>query len=242
MTIYRPPRLITPAARRASRKIEKHPKFGGSTGYSVAQRLENITLKRRGLRCVASARSIRRWKLRILPYAPTGNKNCLKLNGIFIYLLVLYRNRHPKCNADEMRAFLYRSVIPRVVFSRSDIYLAEKNLNIVRKKASTTAFQALLPANIQRRRQFWTLPPPVGVQGVDRMRLIDCDECAFYLQICNRPYGKAFVCERVRETGVYGHDLKFTLILAIDCHGFKHAQLLPVAGKSHFAVAVICLN
>ena len=63
---------------------------------------------------------------------------CKKLHGVYFYLLVVYRKRHPKCNADEMRAFLYRSVIPRVLFSRSEIYLAEKNLNIVRKRGSTT--------------------------------------------------------------------------------------------------------
>lgn len=196
MTIFRPPRLTTPAVHRSVSKIRRHPRFGGSKGYSLAQRLENIALRRRGIRGVASVSSIRRWRMRIRPFAPTGNKNCKKLHGVYLYLLVVYRKRHPKCNADEMRAFLYRSVIPRVLFSRSEIYLAEKNLNIVRKRGSTTAFQAMLPGNIQRRRQFWTMPPPVGVHGVDRMRLIDCDECAFYLQICNRPYGKAFVSER----------------------------------------------
>ena len=232
MTKHRHPSLSKPAVHRSTKKIDVEPKFGGSRGYPHLQRRESISLQARGVRTVASKRSVRRWKNRIVAFASTGNKCTRKLSGIYMYLLVLYRRTHPKCTLDEMRAFLYRALAPPILFSRSEICVAEINLNFSRKRGSTTAFQASLQHNLDRRRLYWGMPPPIGVNGVNRLRFIDSDECAFFVQICNRTLGKAYICQRVRQDGHYGHDLKFTLILAVDCNGFKHVQLRPVAGTA----------
>lgn len=229
MVKFNPPKRIR--AHGTPREAVSRPSNGGSLGYSVAHRIETLHLHAIGVNHTASKASVYRWKHRLIPLLSTGNKATRKLSGIHRFLLLRYRSIFPRCNADEMRRFLYEASVPNVLFSRSDIYNAEKELNITRKRASTTAAQASLPHNLIRRRLFWTMPPPGGVLGVNRLALIDIDECALYLQIVNRPYGKSYINTRVREEGPYGHDLKFTLILAISCDGFKHVRLRQVSGS-----------
>lgn len=60
--------------------------------------------------------------------------------------------------------------------------------------------------------------------------VIDIDECGLSLSgSANRSYGKAGLCQRVREGG---HGVKITLILAISCNGFVHVQLRRVPGTT----------
>lgn len=216
--------------RKVTRSVPSHPCKGGSRGYSVAQRQESIV---QGAKPMGpSLSSLGRWKKRLIPYKSTGNKLHRKLTGQYAYALVLFRSTYPLCTADELRTFLLQAVAPPVLFSRSEITYAEQQLNFSRKRGSTTANQALLPVNVIRRQCFWTLPPPHGVLGVDRLRLIDSDECGLSLQSANRRYGKAYICNRVRGAGHYGHGTKLTLIMAISCDGFMHVQLRDVAGNS----------
>ena len=98
----------------------------------------------------------------------------------------------------------------------------------------------MLPHNVLRRELFWNLPPPIGVFQVPRNQLIDSDECAIFLSTANRAHGKAYVNVRVGETGVYGCDEKWTLIMAIDSNNFKHIRLRKVPGKfSIYALQMI---
>jgi hypothetical protein len=119
-----------------------------------------------------------------------------------------------------------------VRYTRQDISKREGELGITRKVGSATANQAFSLRNLLRRRLFWTQPPPVGIFGVPRARLLDIDEAGIWLEKCVRKYGKAFKGVAVREPGLYGHGEKRTLIMGIDCAGMKYVSLRKVAGTT----------
>ena len=75
------------------------------------------------------------------------------------------------------------------IYSRQDISKRETELGLTRKKASTTANQALEPANMLKRQLFWTTPLPTGCLGIPRQVLIDIDECGLWLEKGNRKHG-----------------------------------------------------
>ena len=103
---------------------------------------------------------------------------------------------------------------------------------MTRKSSSTTALQALEPHNFMRRHLFWNSPLHLGVAGCPVNDVIDTDEAGIYLPTCKRNFGKAFVGVPVRESGPYGYNLKFTLIMSICSNGWKHATFREVAGTS----------
>ena len=72
----------------------------------------------------------------------------------------------------------------------------------------------------------------MGVLGVPTNVLIDIDECGVFLKTCNRKYGKGYVGCRVRSAGPYGHDVKWTLIMAIMPNGFRHVWFRKVGGTT----------
>jgi transposase len=166
----------------------------------------------------------------------TGNKRTKKLSGYYLLLLVIYRMAYPKCDSDQMRNFLLvegaNHYGTAILFSRQDISKAEILLGYTRKRGSTTALQALLPQNVARRNWFWTQPLPLGISGIPRRQLIDFDESGFYLQKANRSSGKAYKGVRVREEGPYGHDEKWTLLLAVSPLGFRYSRFAPDQGTS----------
>jgi hypothetical protein len=59
------------------------------------------------------------------------------------------------------------------------------------------------------------MPPPAGIFGIPRRRLIDVDEVGFLLQRANRKYGHAYSGVRVRKPGNYGRDVNITVFLAV---------------------------
>jgi len=65
-------------------------------------------------------------------------------------------------------------------------------LKLTWKKASTKAYQAFTPENIQRAKEFWEKGLPVSVHGVQRRLFIDIDEATFTLKATN-------------QTDVHGH-------------------------------------
>ena len=73
-----------------------------------------------------------------------------------------------------------------------------------------------LPRNIQRERQFFELPPPLGINNVRRRQLIDFDECGIAMEKCNRKCGAAYTAIRVRKPGHYTKGLKMTVKLAVE--------------------------
>ena len=62
--------------------------------------------------------------------------------------------------------------------------------------------------------------------------LIDIDECGVFLTTANRRYGKGYVGCRVRSAGPYGHNEKWTLIIAITPNGFRHVWFRKVGGTT----------
>lgn len=73
---------------------------------------------------------------------------------------------------------------------------------------------------------------PMGVRGVHIVSLIDIDEMGIFLQSANRKCGKSISGVRCREAGVYGHDDKYTLIMAIGSNDFKHVSFENVPGTT----------
>ena len=90
-----------------------------------------------------------------------------------------------------------------------------KELGMTKKVRSTEVKQGL-PINLFKREEFWTMPLPFGVNGCDRRRLIDVDECGIELQRSNRKYGHSFSGVRVVQPGHYSRDTKLTIILAVE--------------------------
>jgi hypothetical protein len=209
------------------------PSHGGSVGYDHNFRLFQIQLYNQNLPTKASVKSIKKWIAEgVEGKVPTGNRQTQQLTGEYQALLLRYREVYPRAQADEVRAYIAEhATVPRI-FSRGDISLVEKRIGLTRKKASTTAYQALTPRNIARRQLFWTRPPPLGVFGVPVAQLLDMDETAIFITSANRAYGKSFSAFRVRDASPYGHTEKWTLILAIDAQGFIHHMFNPVGGTS----------
>ena len=134
----------------------------------------------------------------------------------------MYRIVFPKATAAEVNAFLYRANYGNLHFrfySSAQITEAEKRIHLTRKKGSTTAYQALLPINIQKRWAFWNLPYPYGIADIRRQDIIDLDECGVEVMSGDRSWGKAYVGKRVGQPGAYGKDTKINLLLAISGDG-----------------------
>ena len=184
---------------------------------------------------VASDASISRWRRNGVARRPKrGGHVATDIRGEEELYLVLCRLAWPKATADEISAFIARSSESGWIYSRNAIGRCEKRLGLTRKRASTTAYQALTPFNQARRHNFWHLPHPAGIFGTPRARLIDIDEAGIGLeQDVGRKHGKSFTVNRVRQPGVYGRGVKFTLIAAFDCRqGCVYFHFRPIAGTS----------
>ena len=171
-----------------------------------------------------SLRTERRWvqlQERFGHYRPCrklGNSRATVLRDHDLMLLSLYRVVFPKATAPEINAFLYRANFGNLNFrfySSSQISEAEKRIGLTRKRGSTTAYQALLPINIQKRWNFWNLPYPFGIADISRHDMIDIDECGVFLESSDRSIGKAYIGNRATQAGPYSKSEKWTLLLAI---------------------------
>ena len=204
-----------PRPRGIPRQINPHPNHGGSRGYDPTYRQNMLNNAAQNIPVEASSRTLQRYRVRINPLTSTGNKAFHKFNGRYLFLLCLYRMAYPKCNINELRRFLLEAhlnpfvvnlmrtyfniqlVQPGLVFTKSDIIRAEKRLDMTLKRGSTTANQALTRQNRQRRFVFWNLQPmgliSPGIRGVPLLAFIDIDECAMFLEMVNRSYGKAYI-------------------------------------------------
>ena len=169
--------------------------------------------------------SVERWvadgigKQSLRPYEKKGNNAATVLRGEDRVLVAVIRAMYPKANAAEVITFVHaHSSNPRL-YAAGQISQCEIDLGLTRKVGSTTAFQALTPANVLRRFQFWNLPFPSGVTDTPLERLCDIDECAVTLNVVNRAYGKSYVNMRVNEEGPYVRTEKRTLILGVRPNG-----------------------
>ena len=158
------------------------------------------------------------------PCSRTGNKRASEFHDHNLLLLALYLITFLKCNAAEMNAFLYKANYGSLDFcfySPSQITEAEQRIGMTRKARSTTAYQALLPINKQKRWMFWNLPYPYGIADIRRQDMIDLDECGFELKSAKRGIGKAYVGKRVKQSGLYSKTEKYNLLLAISGDGSR---------------------
>ena len=215
-----------------------HPSRGGNAydittrnlvhGLDVGEAVNDPVYQNLSQHHIAPSRStMYRWKAReanlghVRPFVASGNRKSQILQGLDLYLLAFYRCLYSKAQAVEVIAFLWNSYgrfqNPPRLYDPSEITRAEQELGLTRKKVSTIARQALLPRNRIKRMLFWTQPYPFGISDISKDEMIDIDECAFFLTSADRKYGKApmFQSMRVRKSGPYGHDDKWTLLMGI---------------------------
>ena len=214
-----------------------HPSGPGrSNGYSKEMRELIMTVRAiglsndplithlRALRVFPSMRTEQRWVDLVDQLGHfrkcrhTENDRATVLRDHDLILLALYRLAYPKATAAEINAFLFRANFGNLMFrfyDPSQISKAEKRIGLTRKVGSTTAYQAMLPINRQKRWCYWNLPYPYGIADIRRQDLIDLDECGIELSTAERDIGKAYVGERVQQEGLYSQTDKWNLLLAI---------------------------
>ena len=158
----------------AVRAVLPDPSRGGSRGYTVDDRLYQLTRVANGEDVRASARSIGRWQQRVLPFQMTGNKQRSTVVGIDQVLLAIAITIWPDLTLEEISVFIFTE--GGNFYSRQAISTRMKELEISRKVSSTEAYQAFTPTNLLKERLFWTAGPPLGVVGVYRRQFIDVDE------------------------------------------------------------------
>ena len=187
---------------------------------------ENLNIQNlRQNRLYPSEWSVDRWTSRhlqynhIRPYRRTGNhRSRREIKHQKLILLAWHRAALPKATIAEVNAFIFAMNLndPNNRFhSYSQIHRAEKSIVITKKRSSTTAFQAMNPANVQRRHNFWNLPYPFGCIDIDPRDMIDLDEAGIYATETNRKYGKGVAGNRCCEVGTYVKDGKLNILLAI---------------------------
>ena len=198
-----------------TRTPKPHPRIGGSRGYTLEMRESEIWSSEHGYPLVASRRSIQRWQRRLQPFIMTGNKESEVLVGIDQYHMILFLLAWPDARLDEICAYVANAGTGRV-YTRSQISKRLNELGMSKKVGSTEAKQASLPINLFQTEQFWSQPLPFGINGCERRRLIDVDECGIELLKTNRKYGHSFSGVRVVKPGHYSRDTKLTVILAVE--------------------------
>ena len=183
----------------------------------------------RVLKVCPSKRSEYRWQNLLdthghtKPCQRSGNNRATVFQNHDLFLLALYRIAFPKTTAAEINAFLYRANYGSITFrfySNSQVTEAEQRIGLTRKRGSTTAYQALLPVNKQKRWMFWNLPYPYGIADIRRQIRIDLDECGIKLSTADRKIRKAFIGKRVKQSGLYSKTDKYNLLPAISDNPF----------------------
>lgn len=201
--------------------FESDPSRGGSRGYPMWYRLHaieatqqhGVVAAQQMLTPSPCINTLKNWLDRLVPYEMKGNKR-RKLVGIDQLLLSVYLIAYPDATQDEVAAFLAENGTD--LFSRSTISRRMRELDYSRKKASIEAYQAFLPRNLLKRDLFFSQPPPLGVNGLQRRCLTDADECGISIEQTNRRSGVAHTSIRVRKPGHYVKGHKLTVLFMIE--------------------------
>ena len=197
-----------------ARRVTPHPSHGGSGGYDVWFREEQLARAQAGEDVDVSLSSLRRWGERLHPYRQTGNKAREQVVGVDLINLVTFLRAWPEATLDEMAVFLYNEGGP--LYSKQVLSKRLAELEITKKRASTEAYQAQR-ADVQFRVwSFFNCPSPLGIFQVPRRKLIDVDEFGVTMEKCNRTGGWALRVFRVRKDGHYHFGAKITVIFAIE--------------------------
>ena len=191
-----------------------HPARGGTRGYPVWHRIQDLLRAAQNLPTDASPASHSRWGNRLLPYRMTGNSNNQSIVGADQLLAVTCITIWPDSTTDEVALFIYNE--GGGVFTRGQVARRLKELGVTRKVGSTEAYEAFTPQNLFRAELFWTRSPPLGVVSIERRRFIDVDEFGVCLTRCNRKRGYAISFYRVRKPGHYVRNTKLTVLVAVE--------------------------
>ena len=169
-----------------------------------------------------SNRSIDRWKHQLAtlghvrPFRRTGNKRASReLKGQDLFNLAFYRTIKPKATLYECKTFIFNANPVNLPYSNSQIHRAEQRLNLTRKAASTTAYEAYSERILIKRHNYWNMPPPFGIVGVDPRNVIDIDEMGLEVEHSNRKRGKSVKGMRCNEPGTYNRNQKMNVLVAI---------------------------
>jgi hypothetical protein len=167
-----------------------------------------------------------------MPKEMNGNKQQPKIFGHDQFLLLFYRSVFPKANADEIRCFIFENSQDPIIYSRQDITRSEQSFQLTKKRGSTTAYEAFLPENIQRRWLYFNSEPLTGILHVNRNEMIDIEVPGIGILHSNRRFGKQVANVRVGDIGPYSKSEKFTLIAAVGPPDFKHMFMAKVPGTT----------
>ena len=129
------------------------PWLGGTRGYDVHWREDQVRNASVGLPVRACRMSIWNWNQRMDPFRMTGNKENDTLTGIYQILLLIFLMAYPEARTAEVRAFVANTSNGRV-FSRGQVSCRLAELEITRKRASTEAYQAYTAINLHKRDVF----------------------------------------------------------------------------------------
>jgi hypothetical protein len=194
------------------------PSRGGSAGYPLWYRLVCIQkVTQVGLAQVVQEhppcrRTLQNWMDRIHPYKQKRGQP-KQLIGRDQLLLAIYMTAYPDTKIEEFAAYILNG---GGLHSTSTISRRMQELRLTRKRASIEAFQVFLPRNILKRDQFFGLLPPLGVNGIERRRLIDVDECLISIEQTNRRSGRAHTTIQVQKPGHYVKGKKLTVIFFLE--------------------------
>jgi hypothetical protein len=138
------------------RRVSPPPSNGGSAGYPVWYRHEQLQKWNEGEPTDVSQASLYRWADRPHPFRQTGGRPPTTIVGVDMIHLVTFLVAHLDSNQDEMAAFVYNE--GGVLYSKQHNSKHLDDLEITKKKASIKVFQAL-SAEVQFRVfTYWNCP------------------------------------------------------------------------------------
>ena len=142
------------------RRISPYPGFGGSGGYPVWYREQQLQRFNAGEAIDISRRSIYRWADCLGPFRQTGNRERTTIVGVDLLSLVTYITEWPDATLDKMVVFIYNE--GGGLYSRQAISNCLRELDITKKRASTEGYQMQQPDVQFPVWGFWNCPPPLA--------------------------------------------------------------------------------
>ena len=132
-----------------------NPSRGGSPGFPIYQRMYALhTLNQTNSEEAAanvvqcSARTIRRWVQRLIPFRKTGGIPRAQLTGGDQLLLGICIFIYPNATSDEICAFIVAN--RGGIYSRQAVTKRCKNLGLNQKRSSKEAYAAFLTSSIDK--------------------------------------------------------------------------------------------
>jgi hypothetical protein len=142
------------------RRVVPPPRLGGSSGYPVWYREQQLQRFNAGEAIDVSWPSICRWADRLEPFRQTGNTERTTIVGVDLLSLVTYITAWLDATLDEMAVFIYNK--GGDLYSRDAISKCLSELDIAKKRASTEGYQTQHPDVHFRVWGFWNCPPPLA--------------------------------------------------------------------------------